>query len=121
MSKPWMEVEEPGERDKQLDNVLEILKNENEWNTDSKEALNSILSKNTTNRIHFQVLDSIRKSTSDIRISTKIFDNLAKANMIELLVQFLLEDAVNTSETSVSIMVNLSIYAIGLLGLFSIF
>ena len=117
MSKPWMEVEEPGERDKQLDSVIEILNNDTEWNPSSKESLSSILSKNTTNRIHFQILDAMKKATSDIRISTKIFDNLAQANMIQRLVQFLLEDAVNTSELSVNIMVNLSIYSIGMLGL----
>lgn len=117
MSNSWMEIEEPGARDKQLDLIIEILNTEQEWSLDSQKALSTILSKSSTNRIQLQVLDAIRKATSDIRISTKLFENLTKANIIETFVQFLLEDAVNTSEMSSSILVNLSIYNIGLLGM----
>jgi 26S proteasome non-ATPase regulatory subunit 5 len=110
----WMEVEEPtGEKDKS-DEIINILKIA-EWNFESKEAIISSLSRKESNRSHFQILSAIQKCTSDVLLSSKIFDNLVKANLLELLVQFILEDSVNTAEMSASIMVNLSTFAIGLL------
>jgi len=108
-----MEVEEPtGEQlSDEINNILKIA----EWESNSKDVIISSLSKNASNRIQFQTLVAIRKNTSDAIISSKIFDNLAKENMLDLLVRFILEESVNTAEMSASILVNLSIHAIGLL------
>jgi hypothetical protein len=119
MSRPWMEVEEANaeslRENKQLDNIIENLKVEGEWDSDFKELIRSNLSKTTSNRVQFQILDAFRKSTSNPSISSKIFENLATANMLDLFVQIILEESVNTAEQSTSILVNLSAYAIGLL------
>jgi hypothetical protein len=116
MSRPWMEIEEAtGEREDSLaDKITNILKS-GEWDSDSKEAFSSSLSQSSPNRVQFQALAAIRKNTADPQIRSKIFDNLVKANMLDNLVQFILEESVNTAEASASIMVNLSTYAIGYL------
>jgi len=114
MSRPWMEVEEAnGERDKQIDKISNVLKTD-VWDSDSNEVIISSLS-NNSNRVQFQILEAFRRSTSDAQISSKIFDNLAKASLLDHLVQFILEESVNTAEMSASILVNLSTYAVGLL------
>jgi len=117
MSRPWMEVEEATtERENnELDKITDILKMEGEWNSETKELINSSLSKKTPNRFQFQILDAFRKSTSNPSLSSKIFSRLAEANMLDLFVQLILEESVNTAEQSTSILVNLSTYAIGLL------